>query len=221
MIKNILCVTYRQWACDIYDMLEDSLDGYNFKIVRDKKSYREEIVEEFKPDIILWYGWSWIIPDHLVEKYDCICLHPSALPKYRGGTPLQNQIINGEKMSAVTIFKMNSKVDAGDIIRQMPMPLCGNIEDILNRMTELGFSATCDFLKNGYNFVKQDDDKMTYFNRRRPRQSEITVEEISTQSAEHIYNKIRMLRDPFPNAYIKGCDGRKVFITGAYINEHT
>ena len=124
-------------------------------------------------------------------------------------------------MSAVTIFKMNNEIDAGDIIRQIPMPLCGNIEDILSRMTELGFSATCDFLQNGYNFVKQNDAEMTYFKRRRPRQSEITLEEIRTQSAEYIYNKIRMLRDPFPNAYIKGSDGKKVFITGAYINEDT
>ena len=119
-------------------------------------------------------------------------------------------------MSAVTIFKMNGQIDSGDIIRQLPMSLSGDIEDILDRMFELGFSGTCDFLKNGYNFIKQNEDDMTYFPRRKPHESEITLEEITTKSAEYIYNKIRMLRDPFPNAYIKDKNGKKVYITGAY-----
>ena len=45
-------------------------------------------------------------------------LHPSPLPKYRGGSPIQNQIINGESKSAVTLFKINNKIDQGDIIYQ-------------------------------------------------------------------------------------------------------
>jgi len=216
MIKNILCITYRNWASSIYDMLERSLPEYNFKIIRDHESYSREIITEFEPDIILWYGWSWIIPDELVKKYDCICLHPSPLPRYRGGSPIQNQILNNEKMSAVSLFKMNKEIDAGDIIRQLPMPLCGNIEDIFDRMTQLGFSGTYDFLKNGYNFIKQDDSDMTYFSRRKLSESEITIEEIATRPAEYLYNKVRMLRDPYPNAYIKDKDGKKVYITEVY-----
>ena len=110
-MKNILCVTHRDWGCKIYDMLKNSLSEYNFKIIRDKSSYSDKVIKEFKPDIILWYGWSSIIPPNIVNNYDCICLHPSPLPKYRGGTPIQNQIINGEKMSAVTIFKMKEGID--------------------------------------------------------------------------------------------------------------
>ena len=44
-MKNILCVTYRDWGCRIYDMLENSLSEYNFKIVRDKKSYYDGLIE--------------------------------------------------------------------------------------------------------------------------------------------------------------------------------
>ena len=42
--------------------------------------------------------------------------------------------------------------------------------------------------------------------------SEITVEEISTKSGEYLYNKIRMLQDPYPNAFIKTSDGKKLKI---------
>ena len=218
-MKNILCVTSRDWGCRIYDLLKSTLPEYNFKIIRDKNSYYDDVIKEFKPDIILWYGWSLIIPPNIVNNYDCICLHPSPLPKYRGGTPIQNQIINGEKISAVTLFKMKEGIDDGDIIRQLPMSLSGKIEDIFNRMVKLGFSATCDFLKNGYKLIKQKDSEATYCSRRKPIDSEITYEEIKTQSAEYIYNKVRMLTDPYPNAYITDKYGKKIYITDVYIEE--
>ena len=213
-MRNILICGYRDWAFDLYQKVDErEIDNC---IYVDDKDLLERMIDYYQPVYVFFIGWSWIIKEDIINNYPCICLHPSPLPKYRGGSPIQNQIINNETMSAVTIFKMNKQIDAGDIIRQLPMSLCGNIEDILDRMTQLGFSGTCDFLKNGYNFVEQDDDEMTYFSRRKPHQSEITLEDISTQSVEYIYNKIRMLRDPFPNAYIKDRHGKKLFITEAY-----
>ena len=67
------------------------------------------------PEIIFFIGWSWIIDDHLIKSNKCICLHPSPLPKYRGGSPIQHQIINGESLSAVTFFEMTNDLDAGDM----------------------------------------------------------------------------------------------------------
>ena len=42
-------------------------------------------------------------------------LHPSPLPKFRGGSPIQNQIIRNKKKSMVTIFRINNILDGGDI----------------------------------------------------------------------------------------------------------
>jgi len=215
-MKNILCITYRDWAAKIYDALEASLPELCFKIIKEKSQFSENIVFEFDPDIILWYGWSWIVPDNILNSYDCICLHPSPLPKYRGGSPIQNQIINNEKMSAVTIFKMTKDIDAGKIIKQLPMSLDGKIQDIFNRMFELGFSATYDFLKNGYEAIEQNHEDMTYFTRKKPSDSEITHQEILTKDAGYIYNKIRMLTDPYPNAYIEDKHGKRVYIKDCY-----
>ena len=219
MTKQILCITYRDWALKIYKMLADALPQYNFKIIFNPA---EDIcaakIKTFQPDIILWYGWSWIVPESTVEQYDCICLHPSPLPQYRGGSPLQNQILNGEKNSAVTIFKMSAGLDEGDIIRQTPMSLQGNIGDIFSRMTTLGFAGTCDFLKNGYNLKPQDHSAATLFKRRKPADSEITLDEIQNQTREYLCNKIRMLTPPYPNAFIKDKEGKRLYITSAHIN---
>ena len=57
-------------------------------------------------------------------------LHPSPLPKYRGGSPIQNQIIDGKLHSAVTIFLMDNGIDTGPIAEQKYLSLEGTIEKI-------------------------------------------------------------------------------------------
>ena len=218
MTKQILCITYRDWALKIYQMLNNALPHYDFHIVPNKESYSEEMIHRIKPNIILWYGWSWILPPNIVKEYNCVALHPSPLPKYRGGSPLQNQIINGETISAITLFKMEEGLDNGDVIKQLPLSLQGNIDDIFNRMTELGFAATCDFLEHGYNLTPQDASVATYCQRRYPSESEITMGALQNQSSIYLYNKIRMLTSPYPNAFIQDKDGKKLYITRAHIN---
>jgi methionyl-tRNA formyltransferase len=144
-------------------------------------------------------------------------LHPSKLPKYRGGSPIQNQIIRGEENSAVTLFLMNEKMDSGPIVFQELMLLSGSINDIFDRIEELGYQGTMQFLSNPIEGVKQIEEDATYFSRRTEDQGEITSKELNEQSSEYIYNKIRMLQDPYPNAYLKASDGKKIFITEACI----
>jgi methionyl-tRNA formyltransferase len=66
---------------------------------------------------------------------------------------------------------------------------------------------------------QQDHSAATFCKRRTPSESEITTEELATKSAEYLYNKIRMLADPYPNAYIVAADGKKVMITAARIEK--
>ena len=100
---RIACVTYRDWALEIYDSLARQVD-HVMLIIRSKEQYSEELIKDFKPDLILFYGWSWLVGEDLITQYKCVMLHPSPLPKYRGGSPIQNQIINGEIASAVSLL---------------------------------------------------------------------------------------------------------------------
>jgi len=215
-MKKILCITYRSWASEIYNSLSSALPNLDFKIINNKADYDESIIDEFNPDIILWYGWSWIVPDRILDKYMSLCLHPSPLPKYRGGSPIQNQIIAGEKISAVTIFKMGKGLDDGDIISQSILSLEGDIKDIFKRMSDLGFSSTFEIITNGYLLREQDHKQATNCKRRKPSDSEITIHEIKNNTAEYLNNKIRMLTDPYPNAFIKCKDGTKLYLIKSY-----
>ena len=212
---KILCCTYREWAKAICRKLEDSFkENYCFLYINSKEQYSSKLINELNPDLILWYGWSWIVPKNILDNYYSVMLHPSPLPKYRGGSPIQNQIINGEKNSAVTLFKMNDKMDAGPIIKQKEFSLSGNLDDIFDRIVNTGFELSLDLLKNFPNIQTIDQKgNPTYFTRRFPNESIITIEDIKNNSAKYLHNKIRALQDPYPNAYIKCSDGKKLFIT--------
>ena len=207
---KILCVGYRDWAIKIYKNLKRSKKKevyFHFK----KKLLNEKILK-LKPEIILFYGWSWIIKKKIYNKFNCFMLHPSPLPKYRGGSPIQNQIINGEKTSAVTIFKINEILDGGDIYFQKKFNLSGSLDEIFNRIISLGTEGSLKILnQKNIKIKKQNHRKATFYKRRKPEDSEITLKEIKTKSAEYIHNKIRMLDDPYPNAFIK-LKNRKIYI---------
>jgi len=181
-------------------------------IIRNENEYDENNIRNYNPDYILFYGWSKIINPKLINDFKCIMLHPSPLPKYRGGSPIQNQIIRGEKDSAVTLFLMDDGIDTGDIIAQKFLSLKGNLNEIFNRITKVGLELTLNILDNGYTQYKQDESNATYHKRRKPEMSEITFDEILNKDAEYLHNKIRMLQDPYPNAFIRTKDGKKLKI---------
>ena len=215
---RIACVTYRDWALKIYDNLVENSD-HTFLIIRSRAQYSESALRDFKADIILFYGWSWIIEKSLLNDFNCIMLHPSPLPKYRGGSPIQNQIISGETISMVTIFKMNEFLDGGEIYFQKEYSLEGSIDDIFNRISKIGTELTFRLLNENTIPFAQNHEEATVYKRRKPAESEITIEELQNQSGMYLYNKIRMLGDPYPNAYIKTKDGQRLYINNVKLGE--
>jgi methionyl-tRNA formyltransferase len=211
MIK-ILCVGYRKWALKIYKKLAQNYDDGDVYIIESREEYSDSFVIDYNPDFILFYGWSWKVNKDIINNYKCIMLHPSKLPKYRGGSPIQNQIIRGENDSAVTLFLMNRDMDSGPIVFQEPLSLSGKISDIFDRIENLGYKGTMQFLNNPTDGVEQKNDEASYFVRRLEGQSEITLDEIKNESAEYLYNKIRMLGDPYPNAFVRTKDDKKLLI---------
>lgn len=182
-----------------------------------------QISDQGSPDISLYYGWSWMIPKEVYEDHLCLLLHPSPLPKYRGGSPLQHQIINGEKVSAVTILQVGERLDAGLIYSQTILPLDGSLNDIMTRTVDIGtrdtISVLNDIAAGTANPTPQDESQATIFKRRKPEESKLTMEQIQTMSAEQLHNFIRALADPYPNAYIECADGKKLYLTGSHYEQ--
>ena len=126
----ILLCAYREWALDIARHLEKTFaDKAEFRIITSDEEFNK-VIPSLSPSLIFFIGWSWILPKDIVNSNACYCLHPSPLPKYRGGSPLQHQIIKGEPESAVTLFRMDEQVDKGPIAWQKSFSLNGDLKDL-------------------------------------------------------------------------------------------
>ncbi len=114
---------------------------------------------------------------------------------------------------------MTKEIDAGPLLGQEDLSLEGNLEDIFSKNTEKGIKITKNIIDNGLEPKQQNHALATFYKRRKPEESEITIEELKSSSAEYLHNKIRMLQDSYPNAFIKTFDGKKLFLTASGIQK--
>jgi len=77
-----------------------------------------ETIKSIPVDLIVSAAYGLILPKEVLEapKFGCLNLHPSLLPKYRGASPLQSTILNGDSETGVTIYQMDEKMDTGLIL---------------------------------------------------------------------------------------------------------
>ena len=112
------------------------IDCYNVdtKQGRNLISY-SNIMKEIQPDVILVLGWYYLVPKIIREiaKVGTFGIHASLLPEYAGGSPLVWAIINGEKETGVTTFKLEEKVDTGNIYLQETIKIEREGEERNNR----------------------------------------------------------------------------------------
>jgi len=208
-----LFCAYRDWALKLFQKLKKKYpDMY---LLSSPKKLTINYLKRKKPEIIFFPDWSWIIPNEIISNYKCICFHESNLPKFRGGSPIQNQIIRGVTKTKTTAFIMNEKIDAGDIILQKNLSLEGSIQEIFSRMSENDYSFILKIINGKYKRRKQSGKPTTY-SRRKPKESELKS---LNHSVNYLYNFIRMLEDPYPNAFIRIGKQKLIFKKAIYNNK--
>lgn len=179
------------------------------------------IIEELKPDIILVLGWYYIVPQAIrnIPKYGACGIHASLLPKYAGWAPLVWAIINGEEKTGVTFFQFDDSVDGGDIIAQEEFEIEYNdtIKEVYQKATQKSAEILIRTLPilNTITFCKQDKEKLEIYNKREPKDGEIDF----SKSSKEIYDFIRAQSSPYPGAFFKTIDGKKIIIEKARIED--
>lgn len=161
-------------------------------------------VLDLAPDLIVTAAFGQILPTELLEapKYGAINVHASLLPAYRGGAPIHQAIIDGQTETGVTIMYMVDRLDAGDIISQITVPI--EKEDHTGSMFEKLSAAGTRLLKEtlpsiieGTNDrIPQDEEQVTFARNISREQERIDW----TKSALAIHNQVRGLH-PWPVAY--------------------
>lgn len=172
-----------------------------------------------KLDLLLVLGWYYMIPKSIREltKHGAWGIHASLLPSYSGGAPLNWAIINGENSTGVTLFRFEDGVDNGDIIAQKEFSIEyeDTIKDVYKKATQASKEILISTLNDIQNvtFKKQDEEQRTIFPQRKPEDGEIDLD----KTANEIYNFIRAQSSPYPGAFIKTVDGKKIVIEKARV----
>lgn len=108
--------------------VKEEAQKHGLTVFQPKKVRDPEFISklrEMEPDIIVVAAFGQIIPKEILDlpRFGCINIHASLLPKYRGAAPIQQAVIDGEKESGVTIMKMSTGLDTGDMIAKTVVPL--------------------------------------------------------------------------------------------------
>jgi methionyl-tRNA formyltransferase len=119
---------------------------------------------------------------------------------------------------------MTETLDAGPLVRQEDFSLAGSLEEIFNRIEQVGIneilSIIHEYMQTKIISTKtQDDNQSTTFKRRTPEMSEIKIEDFRNMTAQQLYNKIRALQFPYPRPYILCKDNTKLYLNETDTNE--
>ncbi|MBX8993370.1 methionyl-tRNA formyltransferase [Staphylococcus pettenkoferi] len=155
-------------------------------------------------DLIVTAAFGQLLPESLLEapRLGAINVHASLLPKYRGGAPIHQAIIDGESETGVTIMYMVKKLDAGNIISQKAIEIedqdnVGSLHDKLSFLgAELLHDTLPDIINETNESIPQDDSQASFASNISREDERVNWE----ASARDIFNHIRGL-SPWPVAY--------------------
>ena len=108
------------------EALKHGIPVYQPLKVREESFIRQ--LRELDPDVIIVAAFGQIIPKEILDMpvFGCLNIHASLLPKYRGAAPIQYAVIDGEKESGVTLMRMGTGLDTGDMIAKAVVPLAAD-----------------------------------------------------------------------------------------------
>lgn len=210
-IKNII-ISKKNLNPKVIDFLNKN--KIKFTTIKNLKS--KKILQILnKTDLGLVCGFPHIFKEFQfnIPRYGLINLHAGKLPNYRGGSPLNWQIINDEKYFGISVIKIDKGIDTGDIIFEKKFKLLNKykIED-LHRIANYFFPKllynSIFKLISGKKLKKQNEKKAKYYKQRKPEDSLINPSDTS-------YKKLTLLLRAMSNSYPKPYilyGGKKVFI---------
>lgn len=146
---------------------------YNIPTLKPQKLDEEFIKNHLSlldSDLFIVAAYGKIIPQSILDipKYGALNIHPSLLPKYRGPSPIQSAILNGDKTTGITIIKMDKQMDHGPIIYTKNISLLNtdNFQTLSTKMfqqvSDVLPAIIKDFISGKLKPVEQDHDKASY-----------------------------------------------------------
>ncbi len=198
--------------------------GLEDKIYQPEKLREAEYVEILKniaPDLIVVAAYGQILSQEILDipRLGCVNIHASLLPKYRGASPIEASIMNGDEKTGITIMYMAKGLDTGDIITkgELPIEADDTTESLTAKLSVLGAELIVDTiprLADGTaERVSQNDEESCYAGKLDKDMGNLDF----SRPAIELERLIRAL-NPWPCAF-STLDGKSLKIFGARVEE--
>lgn len=195
----------RKLASPPVKLLSDTLGLEVIQPITLKNEEAIEKIRRWQPDVIVVAAFGQILRQNILELPDlgCVNVHPSLLPRWRGASPVQAALLNGDLITGVTIMKLISKLDAGPMFDQvkteiMPDDTAGALE---SRLAEMGSDLLIDVMKKYskgcITLQPQDEDQATYAPMIKKEDGKLDF----NQPAEYLERMVRAF-NPSPGAHL-------------------
>ena len=166
---------------------------HGIKVLQPNRLSDEGIVDaikDAKADFIVVAAFGQILPKSILELAPCINLHASLLPQYRGASPVQQSLLNGDERTGVTSMMMEEGLDTGDILEKIVfmIPEDMRLHGLMKQLSNDACSLTLSTLRNFKQIIalRQDDNEASLCKKIKKSDGEIDFED-----AVLIYNKYR------------------------------
>jgi methionyl-tRNA formyltransferase len=172
----------------------------------------------YRPDVLLVFGFNWRVPREVLElpRLGVLNIHPSALPKYRGPSPVPRAIHSGDPCLGITVHRMTERIDAGPVLSQIddiPIPdevTSQRVWDLTKAVLPDLLAQALDRLAHGDLGTPQDEARATYAGFPPAQWYTVTW----TGNRRNLHNQIRVLR------YLNGGQGPTAEFQGRTVQVH-
>lgn len=173
-----------------------------------------EIIKKYSPSVCVVVAYGMIISDECLAlpAHGFINLHPSLLPLYRGPSPIQTALLNGDQKTGISIIPLTKEVDAGPVIAQKVVEIIADETsvDLSERLSVIGADILVDALDSllsGEAKPVAQDDSLATFTKKIDREDGLIN---WSKSADQIFNQFRAF-DPWPGIFTY-FDGKRLKI---------
>lgn len=193
-----------------FDIVQKEIKKNGLNCIRPENINDKNVIFNLKklnPELFIVAGFSTILKSDLINlpAKGTINLHAGRLPEYRGGSPLNWQIINGETKATITIIKIDQGIDTGEILQEQEILIdkSTDINDLHNKANKLFPKLTINVINQIETLGKlsgrsQDCKNATYWHQRNENDGHIDFEKLNTIQVSQL---VRALTTPYPGAW--------------------
>lgn len=214
-MKTYVLLTNKKWHDSLFNELS-SREFEHWIRISDYNDFNRLKLNKISPSKIFIPHWSYIISEDIYLNFECVLFHMTDLPFGRGGSPLQNLILNNFKTTKITAIKVDKGIDTGPIYLKKDLDLSGTAQEIFIRSVPIIKDLIIEIIDHKIEPANQMGEPIL-FKRRKPEDGNLNY----TTSFQQIYDYIRMLDcEGYPNAFIEYNGYKLEFSSANMLNDN-